>query len=129
MLRVNDPAWPGVQREQHAIEFLPAVLLSPRRRLPARSFKRSDKGCWYSAPPQDDEAHPGGGSGIVGHPEGQSVEPDYIRGRGGVDVAVRREGETEMRVPAAPGADDVEEALHVLGTTASGGLPASTRSK
>ena len=62
----------------------------------------------------DDEANPGRGLGLVGHPEGQAVEKDYFLGRSGVDVAVRREGDAEVRVPTAPGADGVKVALHVL---------------
>ena len=110
----HDPTWTGMQREQHAIEFLPAVLLSPDVGAGAQ-FQSLREGMLVLGAPPDDEAHPGGGFGIVAHPEGQAVEPDYIRRRGGVDVAVRREGQSEMRVPAAAGADDVEEALHVLG--------------
>ena len=62
----------------------------------------------------DDEAHPGRGFGLVAHREGQSVEPDDVRGGSGVDVAVRRESQSEMRVPATAGADGVEVALYVL---------------
>ena len=116
-----------MQRDQHAIEFLPAVLLSPDVDAGAQ-LQAVRQGMLVLGAPPDDEAHPGGGSGIVGHPEGQSVEPDYIRGRGGVTLlsgakakpkcaSQRRRARMTSRKPCT------------FFTTASGGLPASTRSK
>ncbi len=109
----DDPARAGVQGEHYAVEFLAAVFLSQEVRTGAQSPPWL-QGIFVLGAPPGDETHPGGGFGFVGDPEGQSVEPDDVLGGGGVDVAVRGEGEAEMRVPTAAGADGVEVTPHVL---------------
>ena len=109
----DDPTRSDVQRDLHAIEGRSLMLLSPEVG-PGAQLEALRQGMLVLGATPDDEAHPGGGFGLVGHREGQAVEKDDFLGRGGVDVAVRRQREAEVRVPAAPGADGVEVAPHVF---------------
>ena len=110
----EDPARPRMQGEGHAVEFLPAMLL-PAQVCPGAPVGLQGEGMLVLYTSPDDEAHPGGGFGFVRHPERQPVKPDDVRARGGIDVAVGGEGESEMRVPTTAGADSVEKTLDVLG--------------
>ncbi len=109
----EDPTGTRVQGERHAVEFLAAVFL-PAQIGPGEPVGLRREGILVLGASPDDEAHPGGGSRFIIHPEGQSVKPDDVRARGGIDVAVWSEGESEMRVPTTAGADAVEKSLHVL---------------
>ena len=124
----HDPTWPGMQRDQHAIVLRFAVFLSPEVGAGAQ-FQSLREGMLVFGASPDDEAHPGGGFRFVAHREGQSVEPDDVRGGGGVDVAVRREGEAESARPSGGGRGWRRGSAARSWPRLSGGLPASTRSK
>ncbi len=88
----EDPTRTRVQGEGHAVEFLAAVFLAAQVG-PGAPVDLWREGILVLGASPDDQAHPGGGSRFVRHPEGQPVKPDDFRSRGGVDVAVRSESD------------------------------------
>ena len=110
--RAQEPARPRVHGEAGLVE-LSARVLAPRDVATAPDPDPVPHRMLVLAARPERKAHPGRGRFLRIAPERKAEDLDDALVRRGPDVALRREGGSEVDAPALAGAERTEEALHV----------------